>query len=420
MPTCWAINDGGITSLAAPTLTDNAYIQLSTATAETLVSFAQPQRASSSSGFASLLSMAGSTSFAAGLDMARGSLRVTTLTLGAVQVGVGTGTTRLGRIAQSGGELQVIGTATVLGGSWDLSAGTACAGTLKLQSTAAASGFKQTGARSRRAASISQPGWVQRQLRPDRRHSADQPARSRQHQHQPGHAGRQLCEPGGAGSLLNGTGSFIIGSAGSGALTVQGGARWNSAGGVVGAAADGLVTVTGLGSLGAASGAITVGMPGGTGRIVLSEGGRLQGTSLSLNNAPPLFGGAMGAALEASGYDTSASFTGAVIVGRRGARPPLAARRRSADQPERRRGRQCALPGQCGHQPRRELGRERQPGPGQPGVSSVTVERGPAAGPELEHGQHHGRARCAQRQRRGHAPARQRRDQHRRQRLGRH
>lgn len=316
MPTCWAINDGGITGLAAPTLTDNAYIQLSTATAETLVSFAQPQRASSSSGFASLLSMAGSTSFAAGLDMARGSLHVTTLTLGAVQVGVGTGTTRLGRIAQSGGELQVIGTATVLGGSWDLSAGTAYAGTLKLQSTAAASGFKQSGG-TLTAGSLDLSSLAGYSA------SFVQTAGTAQiNQLEVGSTNTSLGTPAasfvslsGAGSLLNGTGSFIIGSAGSGALTVQGGARWNSAGGVVGAAVDGLVTVTGLGSLAAASGAITVGMPGGTGRIVLSEGGRLQGTSLSLNNAPPLFGGAMGAALDASGYDTSASFTGAVIVG---------------------------------------------------------------------------------------------------------
>lgn len=316
MPTCWAITDGGITGLAAPTLTDNAYIQLSTATAETLVSFAQPQRSSSSSGFASLLSMAGSTSFAAGLDMARGSLHLTAMTIGAVQIGLGGSTTRIGRVAQSGGELQVIGTATVLGGSWDLSAGTAYAGTLKLQSTAAAASFQQTGG-------TLSAGSLELSSLAGQNASFVQTAGTAQiNQLEVGSTNTSLGTPAasfvslsGAGSQLNGTGAFIVGSAGAGAVTVQGGARWNSAGGVVGAAADGLVTITGLGSLASASGGITVGMPGGSGRIVLDQGARLQGTSLSLNNAPALYGGALGAALDMGGSSTTASFTGAVLVG---------------------------------------------------------------------------------------------------------
>ena len=165
--------------------------------------------------FASLLSMAGSTSFAAGLDMARGSPHDPDAGRGAGRRGHRHHAARPHRAKRRRAAGDRNGHRPS-GGSWDLSAGTAYAGTLKLQSTAAASGFKQTGARSRRAASIS-PAWLGTAPASSRPLARRRSTSSKSAAPTPAWARRPpaLWSLSGPGSLLNGTGSFIIGSAGS-------------------------------------------------------------------------------------------------------------------------------------------------------------------------------------------------------------
>ena len=105
----------------------------------------------------------------------------------------------------------------------------------------------------------------------------------------------------------------------------------------------------------------------------------------------------MGAALEAGGYDTSASFTGAVIV-ETWARPPAGCdgaqlTSQSGDVAPMR------STGAMWTSAATRVGRVNgSPAPGQPGRSSVTVESaGLLQAQSLAWAAKHGRARCAQR-----------------------
>lgn len=107
---CWSSTAGGPATAFPPLAGDDVFILLPNASSTLLVEFADPVRGNPT-GQAASLTMAGSSSHAVGLRMARGSLVTGNLTLGS------DGSARQGRLDLTGGTLSVTGTASVFGGT---------------------------------------------------------------------------------------------------------------------------------------------------------------------------------------------------------------------------------------------------------------------------------------------------------------
>lgn len=301
--TCWSPLPGGISGAPVPTVSDAVYIVNTAAAQPLLVNFAAGVRGSSPSAQAGSLTLRGSSSFAAGLTMDRGTLLTTTLTLGAA------GSNQLGQFDQSGGLVSAVSRADVLSGDYNLRGGTLNTAMLNLRGQTAAARVTQTGgelvaltvnlaSEAGAAASFSQlagkastatlnigtlPGTFVAAVSMD-----------------------------GTSAQWNNSGVTTVGVIGQGSLSLANGARAGTGSAVVGAAAGsaGRVEVAGNGTRWTINEALSLGT-GGSAELLISQGGQVSAGSVNVNSLP-----ASGRALLVQGNGSALLASSAVVVGR--------------------------------------------------------------------------------------------------------
>jgi T5SS/PEP-CTERM-associated repeat protein len=301
--TCWSPLPGGISGAPAPTINDAVYIVNTAATQPLLVNFAAGLRGGSPSAQAASLTLRGSSSFAAGLTMDRGTLLTTTLTLGAA------GSNQLGQLDQSGGLVSAVSRTDVLSGDYNLRGGTLNTAMLNLRGQAAAARVTQTGgdlvaltvnlaSEAGAAASFSQL-------------AGKASTTTLNIGTLPGTFTAALSMDGTTAQWNNG-GVTTVGVIGQGSLSITGGARASTGSAVLGAAAGsaGRVDVAGTGTRWTIHDLLSLGT-GGSAELLITQGGQVSSGSVNVDSVP-----ASGRALLVQGSGSALQAGSAVVVGR--------------------------------------------------------------------------------------------------------
>jgi len=305
--TCWSDSPIGVSGQAAPGINDDVFIIAPAATQTLLVNLSAPGR-SSFSALARNLTMYGSSSFAAGLNVDRQTLVVQTMTLGAA------GQSVLGRVDQSAGSVSATSSLNLFGGDYNLSGGSLSTPLLNLRSQTAGARFTQSGG-TLTAGSVALGSNLGFEA------SFSQLA---------GTVTSSSLDIGsiagsGSGVFVSGSdtrwdniGNTVVGNLGKAVLEVRGGAHMSTATATLGAAAGntGRVTVDGAGSTWAVAGALAVG-GAGYGRLEVSGGGLVSAVSVVFNGPPAPPGQAEpGSAGSFGGSGTRLDIGGTTTVGR--------------------------------------------------------------------------------------------------------
>jgi T5SS/PEP-CTERM-associated repeat protein len=264
-PSCWSATAGGAAGAGLPTAADDARIVLASATATTSVPFAWASRGAPAVAVRSLL-LQGSSSFAAGLTMDRGSLDVGDLALGLPnQAG-------RGLLALNGGAITAKRT-LLRAGQFDLAGGSLLTGDLDLHSQGAGARLVLDAGRLQ-ANQISlgtAQGFESTLLQQGGELDADGVTLG-------AFKGRVPVGWTVAGATARATvhGALAVGGAGAGALVLQGPARVDAGSVVVGQGIDGIGTLD-MGAAGVLSTpTVTIG-GAGQGRLIMSGGAKLDG-----------------------------------------------------------------------------------------------------------------------------------------------
>jgi len=276
--TCWSALPSGLSGAGAPSAADDVLIQAPTATAPLLVNFAAPVRGGSVVGQANSLSLSGSSTFAAGLNVDRGTLLVGTIALGK------TGSNVVGQIDQQAGLVSATSRLDVLAGDYNLRGGTLNALTLNLRAQNAAARVTQTGgqlvASSVNIGSEFGAAATFSQLAGNVSSSALNIGTM---------PGTALAAVGlsGSSALWANSGTTVVGAVGSGELNLAAGARASSGSAVIGATvgAAGLVSVQGSGTLWKVENVLSVGT-GGNAELLVRQGGKVSAASVNVDNTP--------------------------------------------------------------------------------------------------------------------------------------
>jgi T5SS/PEP-CTERM-associated repeat protein len=267
--TCWSAAPGSPSGQARPVAADDVFIQNATAQQPLLVEFAAPSRAAGVTGQALSLSMFGSNSFAAGLQLARGTLVVgKDITLGRI------GSDLAGQISQSGGSITTVGALNVYTGDVLLGGGQMTIGQLNLRSQLAGARFTQSGGSFIAGiVSLGSDGGVAASFS---QLAGTVSSNTLNIAVTPGAApvGVYLS---GAGTLWMNDDSMVVGQFGNGELGITEGANASSRSAVVGdlGGASGRVAVLGSGSQWKVDGQITLGKSGGSAELALHDGGHV-------------------------------------------------------------------------------------------------------------------------------------------------
>ncbi len=301
--TCWSPLAGGISGAPAPSAVDDVYIVNTGATQPLLVNFAAALRGSSPAGQAGNISLRGSSSFAAGLAMDRGSLLATTLTLGT------SGSNQLGQFDQSGGLVSAVTRVDVLSGDYNLRGGTLNTTTLNLRAQTGPARVTQTGgdlvaltinlgSEGGAAASFSQlAGKVS--------------SSALNIGTVPGSVVSQLAMNGSSAQWSN-SGATVVGVVGNGQLSLAGGAQASTGSAMLGSAigSAGRVEVQGAGTRWTVKDTLGLGN-GGSAELVITQGAQVSAGSVNVDSLP-----ASGQALLLQGSGSALQVGNALVVGR--------------------------------------------------------------------------------------------------------
>jgi autotransporter family porin len=308
---CWGLNNTGLSGLPAPNASDNVFITGDGLGTTQTLNFAAASRPAFTGSAATLGIFGLNATSVAALDVQRHTLNVTNL-----NVGLAAPAALRGRVNQSGGSVNVIGTLALQAGDYNLSGGVLNATTARVTTLAADSQFNMTGG-SATLGSLSLGSTAAfnasfNQLA-GTLSSGDIVLGAA--------VGSGLSSLRVAGNAVAPSASWNaassrldVGSLGAGRLDIQTGGSLSVFDANVGVlpGAAGRVVVSGLGPTTAST--LNVGQVlsvGGfeAGSVLVSTGGVLNAGSVQLNRAPDLFGGELGPALEVAGTGSQANVT---------------------------------------------------------------------------------------------------------------
>lgn len=308
---CWGLNNTGLSGLAAPTAADNVFITGDGLGTTQTVNFAAASRPAFTGSAATLGIFGLNATSVAALDVQRHTLNLTNL-----NVGLAAPSALRGRVNQSGGSVNVIGTLALQAGDYNLSGGALNATIARVTTLAADSSLHMTGG-SATLGSLSLSS------------TAAFNASFNQMAGTVSSGDIVLGAAVGSGwSSLRVSGNAVapsaswnaashrldVGNLGNGLLDIQTGGSLSVFDAHVGVlpGAVGRVVVSGLGPTTASTFNVDhVLSVGGfeNGSVLVSTGGVLNAGSVHLNRAPDLFGGDLGPALEVAGTGSQANVT---------------------------------------------------------------------------------------------------------------